>query len=129
MRLNQFIGQKQLQAIQHTCKSDEGKFFQEMLFSLKQKFATMPKTHETDGQGEKAIVHLHYFNGGSDWWITERDQENEQLQAFGFACLNGDKEFAELGYISITELIENDVELDLYWTPKSLSEIESELGL
>lgn len=47
--------------------------------------------------------------------------EPEQHQAFGAANLGYG---AELGYISIEELKENNVELDLYWTPKPLSQIE-----
>jgi hypothetical protein len=33
----------------------------------------MPQTGETDGQGDKAVAHLHYFMGQFDFWITERD--------------------------------------------------------
>ena len=85
---------------------------------------TMPKTYETDGQGSEAIAHLHYFKGGSDWYIIENDKEKVPKQAFGFTVLNGDYENAELGYISITELVKNDIELDLYFNPKSIKEIK-----
>ena len=40
----------------------------------------------------------------------------------GFANL-GDPQNAELGYISIQELIDCNVELDLYWEPKPLQPI------
>jgi hypothetical protein len=53
---------------------------------------------------------------------------DEQLQAFGYACLNGDTENAELGYISIEELTENGVELDLYYKPEKLGDIKKKLG-
>jgi hypothetical protein len=94
----------------------------------KEKIATMPATYDQDGKGDDAIVHLHYFRGGSDWFITERDKDgNGTEQAFGFCLLNGDLEMAELGYVSIDELTQNGVELDLYWTPKTLGEIKREL--
>jgi hypothetical protein len=79
----------------------------------------MPKTYEQDGKGENSIVYLHYFLGDFDWFIIERDVEPEQLQAFGFACLY----FDELGFISITEIIQNGGELDLNWKPKTLAEV------
>jgi hypothetical protein len=31
----------------------------------------------------------------------------------------------ELGYISIEELVANGIELDLYWTPKTLAEVKA----
>ncbi len=99
------------------------------LAAVTETITTMPKTYETDGQGDKALVFLHYFSSGSDWWITERDCEEDQLQAFGLVCLNGDREMAELGYIDIEELGREGVELDLYWQVKPLSEVKRELGL
>jgi hypothetical protein len=68
----------------------------------------MPKVYEQDGLGKKAIAH-------------ERDTSADQHQAFGLVQLAGYD--AEMGYISIAELIHtNRVELDLHWTPKTLSE-------
>jgi len=80
----------------------------------------MPKTHETDGQGLNAVAHLHYFTPGADWYITERDMEADQLQAFGLADLGYG---GELGYISIVELLECGAELDLHWTPTKMADI------
>ena len=34
---------------------------------------TMPATYGQDGLGEAAVVHLHYFMAGMDWWVTEKD--------------------------------------------------------
>ncbi|MEQ1916574.1 MAG: DUF2958 domain-containing protein, partial [Gallionella sp.] len=81
---------------------------------------TMPKTYQTDRQDDP-VVYLHYFKGGCDWYITELDFEAEQLQAFGKADLG--MGFPELGYISIVELLECGVELDLHWPVRKLSEI------
>lgn len=85
----------------------------------------MPVTYRQDGLGMDAVVHLHYFKGGGDWWITERDSEwpesGEYDQAFGF-CAPFGKDEGELGYVSLIEAAEAGVELDLYWTPKTLKE-------
>jgi hypothetical protein len=65
---------------------------------------------------------LHYFHpAGFDFYITERDMEDEQLQAFGLAVVHE----AELGYISIEELKEVGCELDMYWTPKKLGLVKA----
>ena len=83
----------------------------------------------SEPRGQAAVAHLHYFRGGSDWWITELDAGSEddeepgqQRQAFGLADLGYG---AELGYIDIEELVAAGVELDLHWTPKPLSEIRT----
>jgi len=93
---------------------------------LSQIIKTMPKSYETDGKSEDEIlVKLHYFNGNSDWYITEKDSLDDQLQAFGYCILNGDINNAELGYININELKQLNVEIDLYWKEKSLSQVKN----
>ena len=128
MDIKQFIGKSQLSAIKSASRGEEGEYFKAKMKALEIQIDTMPKTFETDGQGDEAPVTLHYFHGGSDWYIVEKDSEAEQLQAFGFACLNGDKRNAELGYISIQELLEFGVELDLYYTPQKLGEIKQKFA-
>ena len=123
MKLSQFIGEQQMAAIRAACRGEEGEYFRAMLFALKNKIAAMPKTYETDGQGDEAVAVLHYFYLGSDWYITERDMEEEQYQAFGCTCLNGDRYCAELGYINLVELLKCGVELDLYYTPETIGAI------
>lgn len=112
---------------------EEGDYFVHTLEALADHIDKMPKSYDTDDQGTAAVVHLHYFAGPVDAWITERDigdqpkwfasPETPQLQAFGMITLTGDKSDGEFGYISIQELIENNVELDLHWEPKPLSEV------
>ena len=116
-----FIGLPQLSVIRENTKGEEGVHFSEMLQALAVRITLMPKTYETDGQGEAAVVSLHYFKGGMDWYIVERDLEPERLQAFGYADIGYGP---EAGYISIEELLENDVELDLYWTPRPWGEVK-----
>ena len=120
--LRRFIPAVQMQTIGDLCKGEEGEYFRDKLASVANLVATMPKTYEQDGMGDNAIVHLHYFTGGCDWYITERDMETVQHQAFGYTNLGYG---GELGYISLVELCQHpSVELDLHWTPKELSKVK-----
>lgn len=118
-----FMSRSQLRAMQSNLKGEERQYFLSLLKNLEDKILHMPKPYETTEQGLAASVSLHYFKGGSDWYIVEKDSSEEQLQAFGYACLNGDKINAEMGYINIEELIKCDVELDLYWEPTALRNV------
>ena len=127
--LRNFIGKRQLAAMVSYAKhSEERDFFLAKIEEYASRVATMPKTYEQDGKGGDAVVYLHYFWGGSDWYIIERDTEDEQHQAFGYAILNGDICNAELGYISIEELAGHGVELDLHWQPKTLREVKERIN-
>jgi hypothetical protein len=121
--LKPFIGQSQLKCLAELCRGEEKQFFFDKLCELATVVHTMPKVYQQDGLGDKAIIYLHYFKGGCDWHITERDTTTEQGQAFGLANLGYG---ADLGYISIEELIEHNVELDLYWTPKTIGDLREE---
>jgi len=118
--LQKFISPRQLEILTICLRGEEKEGFIETVERLANIINTMPKTYEQDGKGNQAIVYLHYFQGGMDWHITEKDIEEDQIQAFGRVDLgNG----PELGYISIEELKENNIELDFYFTPKTLAEL------
>jgi hypothetical protein len=128
--IKQFIGKAQLAAMGAGIRGEEGQFFKDKFVEIAKVIEGMPKSYETDGQGDKAVAYLHYFKGSGDWYITEKDAGDDedakngisgQVQAFGMADLGHG---GELGYISIKELIEANVELDLYWTPKTLAVIK-----
>ncbi len=123
-----FINPLQMKFIVELMTGEEGQFFIDKINELAAVVATMPKTYETDGQGESAIAYLHYFKHGADWYITERDIETAkapgQHQAFGWADIGYG---GELGYISIVELLQNRVELDLHFTPRPVGEVKREL--
>ena len=66
------------------------------------------------------------FTGGCDWYIVEKDAgaaddepEDFQSQAYGLAIIHE----AEMGYISIPEILSVGAELDLHWTPRSIESI------
>ena len=92
--------------------------FRQLVQDWAARIAAMPKTYETDGQGLKAVAHLHYFTPAFDFYITEKDRSGGTQQAFGLACAHE----REIGYINIRQLVEAGAELDLYWTPKTLAE-------
>jgi hypothetical protein len=119
-KLSSFISTTQLQALSALCHGEEKQFFYDKLVELANIIENMPVTYATDGQGDQAIVHLHYFTAGADWYITERDVYDKQLQAFGKADLGHG---GELGYIRIVEIVKCGAELDLHWQPKKLAEI------
>lgn len=114
--LSRFLSLQQRQAVATGLRGDDRPFFQQLVHQLTQIINAMPKTHETEGQGQEAMVWLHYFAPHGDWYITERDQEDEQLQAFGLADLG----CPEMGYIDLAELLAHGVELDFHWTPQPL---------
>ena len=115
--LRKFISQEQITVMADLANGEEREFFIDTMLEYADRIRNMPKSYETDGAGDTALVYLHYFRGGMDWYITEKDMEDEQHQAFGLANLGHG---GELGYISIEELKANNVELDIHWTPKAL---------
>jgi len=134
IKLEHYIGREQLRTIRMNCRGEEGEYFRHMLWDLKDTIAAMPQTYQTDGTGDTRTCHLHYFTGGCDWWIVERDagspddeEPGRQDQAYGYTCLNGDTENAEEGYISLPELFRAGAELDLYWKPVTLGDIKAKL--
>lgn len=116
-----FISKGQRRLLRELMLGEEGPSFVKLITELHERIEAMPTTKQGDG-----TVHLHYFLGATDAWITEKDigdgtDDKGQHQAFGQISLNGD--YPELGYVSIAELIANGVEIDLHWTPKQLSEV------
>jgi hypothetical protein len=127
-----FISQPQLDALINMYRSEEKQAAIDIATQLAETISTMPATYETENIKENdKIIHLHYFRGGSDWYIIEKDKGAKddpvpgiQYQAFGYTVLNGDDINAEWGYISIEELIRNNVELDFYWNKKTFGELK-----
>ena len=123
--LRRFIGASQMKTLLANTLGEEGEWFNAKLAELANLVRTMPKIYEQDGLGDAAVVHLHYFKGSSDFYITERDTSEVQHQAFGKADLGYG---AEWGYISIAEIIQAGVELDLHFTPRTMASIRKGNG-
>lgn len=124
--LREYTPKGEYNAIVDGMRSEEKQFFFDKVVEMENIISTMPKTYDQDGKGNKAVAYLHYFKGNMNWYITEKDvgtkEEQGQHQAFGLADLGYGGE-GEMGYISIVELVENEVELDLYFVPKTIEEI------
>jgi hypothetical protein len=121
--LNKFkvIGMLQYRTLRgYILDSEESTFFCNTVGEVTNIVADTPDLYSQEDAGEKAIVRLHYFLGNYDAWITELNLGTRI--AFGKASFGGASE-AEYGYISLQELFDNNVELDLYWTPKPIGEI------
>ena len=120
--LKPFMCQSQISAIGSACYGKEKQFFFNKLVEMADLIASMPETYGQDGVKDP-VAYLHYFLGGSDFYITEKDNNFDgagQVQAFGLANLGYG---GELGYISISELIANNIELDLYFEPTTLTNL------
>jgi hypothetical protein len=128
--LRKFIPPAQMSVILGLMIGAEGEFFREKMQSLAALVRSMPMTRGTEDTKDP-IVHLHYFRGSVDVFVTERDVGDgtgekglgAQHQAFGYVDLGYG---AELGYISLPELFRAGVELDLHWTPKPVSQVLKE---
>ena len=119
-----FMPRGQIDAISALMHGAEGGFFQRKLVELEQLIANMPQTYDQADAGDEAVAHLHYFKGSTDCYILEKDKEGGVLQATGFVILNGDREMAEVGYVSIQELTASGAELDLHFKPCTLKAIK-----
>jgi hypothetical protein len=119
--LRNFLSKTQLETLANNCRGEEKEFFKEKIAEIFELVSKMPKTYEQDGLGKEAIAYLHYFRGNMDWYIIEKDMGKEQFQAFGYANIGYGY---EAGYISIEELKKNNVELDLYFEPKKIKDLE-----
>lgn len=129
-----FMPASQRFAFLETLDGEEAEFFIDNLWELAKTIRGIPVTYNTEEvETADKVLHLHYFKGGVDAWIVERDVgdtpgqngEGPQLQAFGkITVMGGGWRDAEWGYISIADLIENGVELDFYWEPKTVKEMK-----
>ncbi len=116
-------------ALKELIKGEEGAFFVERLVAIKKRIEQMHQTYGQSG-AEDPVAHLKYFGGPVTAYITEKDKgENgdwtadvDQMQAFGQICILPN--YPELGYVSIQELIENGIELDLHFEPTALSALK-----
>jgi len=97
---------------------------------LQERLDKIPRLYETEHLPLKEkLIYLHFFIGGSDWFIAEYDGDD---LFFGYAILNGDYQCAEWDYVSFKELksikvewLEIDCELEGFWEIKKAAEIPS----
>tara|TARA_Y100000004_G_scaffold110610_1_gene124107 strand:+ start:169 stop:480 length:312 start_codon:yes stop_codon:yes gene_type:complete len=64
------------------------------------------------------LVVVKYFNpfGAGNWWVYSMDEHNRM---FGIADIFE----PEYGYFMMQDLKDNDIERDLYYTPKTFNQV------
>lgn len=95
-----------------------------------ERLARIPGLYETEHVPiQDKIVHLHFFIGGCEWFVTEFDGND---LFFGYAVLNGDYLNAEWGYFSFSELkavkvgfLEVDCETEDAWQVRRAEEVSA----
>ncbi|MFK5950604.1 MAG: hypothetical protein QM500_17770 [Methylococcales bacterium] len=120
--LEGFMNPSQLGAIKQNFTGSEQQFFFDKAVELADRIKNMPVTYDQASKGDKAIAYLHYFQGGVDHYIYEKDSEDEQLQAsaatHGFVF--------ELGYLSLVDELKKGFELDMHFSPTSIGDLRAE---
>lgn len=124
-----FIGRTQAAVLGDLLRGEERLAIAEQILSVWETIQAMPVTYGNEGKEMKDVtVQLHYFLGGMDVWVTEKDYGEArewtpvtpQMQAFGLIDLNGEP---DLGYVSLQEVTQAGMELDLNWTKTDLESI------
>ena len=123
--LKGFMCSSQLQVMGAACYGEEKQFFFDKLVEMSELIKDMPQSYEQENKGDNAIAYLHYFKGGYDGYITEKDIEDKQLQAYGMATVG--EGFPDFGYISIVELLSYQVELDLHFKPTKIGTLKKQI--
>jgi len=77
---------------------------------------------------EEKVIHMHFFMGGSDWYVTEYNPKEGNF--FGFVILNGMYDCAEWGYFNYKELCDLkmsflEVDRDKYWKVRKANEVDN----
>jgi len=125
--LKDFMPAQQMAFMQRLTHGEEGEYFVGKFEEMANTVSNMPKTYETEGVAmDDKIIALHYFYANMDWYIIEKDmEENEpQYQAFGLADIGFG--LSGGGYIGIEEIINTrGIEIDLHWKPCTVAEMKA----
>lgn len=69
------------------------------------------------------IAYLHYSVGTTDYYITHRDRDTQQRNAFGAIDTGG--MFMQMDYVSVHEILRAGAVLDFDWKPVPVKEIKT----
>ena len=110
--LKKVIPAQQLLIMLEYTKGEDGIFYIDILNKIVDVYNSIPELYATDGN-QKHTNYLHYFVGGSDFYFAELDKKTGE--GFGYACLNGDTDNAEWGYLDLSSTLAIPyIELDIY---------------
>ena len=89
----------------------------------------LPRLYETENiPSEDKIIHMHFFLGGSDWYMAEYSPKERIF--FGYTILNQDYYNSEWGYTSLDEMVNLktsqgfEIDRDLHWKHKRFKDID-----
>lgn len=130
-----FMPTPQYQAVLDGLRSEESSFFVDKVRELGDiVLSKMPCPYGTEKVDEsEKVAYLRYFIGSASFYIIERDalycedtqdyirNNIQQEQAYSYGSTDG--AYFEYGYAPICEMIKLGFELDLYFNPKTMSEI------
>lgn len=126
--LKKFIPKMQQAFVREVLRNHEDpqSYAKSVLDPLHAQVKSIPKLYATESvPTSEKIIYAHFFQGSSDWYIAEYDPKENR--AFGYVILNGDKEMANWGYISVEVLSQTKVvELNFDWEPKPFAMIMGE---
>jgi hypothetical protein len=133
--LTHFIPPDQWKVTRDMIRSSEEKdFFISAILRLAAFVEAMPQTYQN--KDSDPYVWLHYFGGGYDSWLIEKDKGDKddpvkgvQHEAFGYVRWEHMPECAEVGYVSLPEAFQHMrfLNLDYHFTPCRLSELKARL--
>ncbi len=122
--LRRFVPARQMNILNSMLRGEEREFFAEAMTELDFRWNDLPiiGTAGSDQPSDVAMATIHLFSPGADWWIVEKPAIPTE-PAFGIADLG----FRELGYFELSEILKlRNVEVDLHWTPKTVSQVLGE---
>lgn len=120
----QFVCKQQIEELE---KREKEKEIKDKINKFEKIFNDMPIVNEQYGNKNNAVIYLHYFKNLPssltiiNWYIIEKDNKENQTEAFGMYNL---EETFESGYISIKELIKDNIKLNFEWKFKIVNEIK-----
>ena len=92
-----------------TMKENISHFTEEIEY-LKNQLLICPKLYETEKLNEHPVI-FHYGNFSSDIFVCEYSPEKKLM--FGYTVLNDDIDNAEWGYISLDEILQCPIFIDI----------------
>jgi hypothetical protein len=121
--LRPYMSRGQMIVLTTASHGGEGIFALELFVKMASNVEAMPSVLVNGQDGANAEAHLHYFYGGSDWYILEKNWDGGVDRAYGFVVLNGDMQNAEYGYVDIGDLVARGANLDLYFKTQTIAEV------
>ena len=100
---------------------EEGGYYADKAVELRALIESVPALYHYEDSGEPAMARLHYFRGGTDFYLAET--EGASGASYGFGVLGGDYLNAELGYSRAIDLASVGLELDFHYKPEPLADI------